>query len=62
MTYKDGTSFNSNRYMTTTDSLQVDYMYCQDMPQASFEKFSRTFKNFSKKIFNCEKNLKLRPV
>ena len=39
MTYKDGTTFTSNRFMTTTDSLQLDTMYsgsslnCQDMPQ-----------------------------
>ena len=33
MTYKDGTSFSSGRKMTTTDSLQLEAMYCENMPQ-----------------------------
>ena len=33
MTLKDGRSFTKGRLMTTTDSLQVDEMYCQDFPQ-----------------------------
>ena len=42
MTHKDdGSTFDDGRFMTTTDSLQVDEMYCKQLPQyktkASFE-------------------------
>ena len=30
MTYKDGSTFSSPSVMTTTDSLQIQYMYCRD--------------------------------
>ena len=33
MTYKDGTTFSSGRKMTTTDALQLEAMYCEQMPQ-----------------------------
>ena len=33
MTLKDGRSFTNGELMTTTDSLQVDEMYCKDFPQ-----------------------------
>ena len=33
MTLKDGRSFSKGRLMTTTDSLQVDEMYCKNFPQ-----------------------------
>ena len=33
MRLKDGRSFTKGRVMTTTDSLQVDEMYCKDFPQ-----------------------------
>ena len=33
MTLKDGKSFKRGFTMTTTDSLQVDEMYCKDFPQ-----------------------------
>ena len=34
MTHKDdGSTFDDGRFMTTTDSLQVDEMYCKMFPQ-----------------------------
>ena len=34
MTHKDdGSTFDDGRFMTTTDSLQVDEMYCKQLPQ-----------------------------
>ena len=33
MTLKDGSTFNAGKRMTTTDSLQVDEMYCKDFSQ-----------------------------
>ena len=33
MTLKDGRYFRTGLLMTTTDSLQVDEMYCKDFPQ-----------------------------
>ena len=41
MTYKDGSIFDSGAFMTTTDSLQLIWSYCNDdadqgNPKASF--------------------------
>ena len=33
MKLKDGSTFKAGKRMTTTDSLQVDEMYCKDFPQ-----------------------------